>query len=121
MSTELRELREPVRDSFSRIAYEHVESGTEQILRIIRNHGETRSCSIRSSCTRGETAAGRHVVAAMQDVTQRLCAEAALCRLSDRDHLTGLGNRRAFDLRAKRQLVLAWKSGGPFGPPPVRK
>ncbi len=89
-----RRLFEPLRRLF---AGEATHASVEQ--RMIHERGHVLDVHVRAAVVAGAGGDGRHVVAQVQDVTERSRYEHELRFLADHDHMTGLLNRRAF-LRA---------------------
>ena len=78
---------------------------------VIRSSAETCPCAVRLSLVPCEQSATLYVVAVLQDISQERQFETELRRLSHKDHLTGLANRRGFFAQAEQQLLVAERRG----------
>lgn len=79
--------------------------------RLLAADGETRWIALSASPLRDERGDTVNVVAQAQDVTERKRAERELRYLADHDPLTGLFNRRRFELELELELSRAARYG----------
>jgi diguanylate cyclase (GGDEF)-like protein/PAS domain S-box-containing protein len=88
--------REAAREHFEAVRTGAAERW-QAVLRIVRLDGATRDAQLTLSLIRDAADAPRFVMAQVQDITERVAAEARLRWQAYHDTLTGLTNRSAFD------------------------
>lgn len=110
-----RELLHPDEAQEVAVALAELVSGRRTTLhterRLVAADGETRWIALSASVLRDERGGTINVVAQAQDVTERKRAERELRYLADHDPLTGLFNRRRFELELELELSRAARYG----------
>ena len=81
--------------------------------RIEHKDGDATLTAVRLTLVRGHCGRPMHFIAQVQDESARIMHEERLRHLADHDALTGLLNRRAFELAVAQHLAMAARYGHP--------